>query len=856
MPAVSPADRSGTGAGRRRARKFWLVAELALIALVAFCPLALGTVHLWSMAVAAALAAFAFGASALACLKSGEPFELPFPTSLFLAALGVVGFQLLPLPPALLGLIAPASAELFEFVLAPLEAWPSWRPLSLDPPATARELAKGLTCLAAFLAATQISRSRRARVRLVSALGFTGLTVALIGYAHELVGAEALFGRPLFRYAASPFLTTIGNPNHLSTLLSLGATALLARVLGERDRKAATLWAFAYLATGVAVLMTLSRGGIVSFLLAQALLFAGAKALLRSDGPRPLPSGLVAPAAVMTVIAVASYLAWDALAQEWATTDSLEKVRESKLGMWPAFLPLLRAHWLIGVGRGAFEPAFQRVQELAPQSTATHPESLIFQWTTELGAPMGLLLLGGCAFALAHTLSRRFHHVEPLACAAAVLAVGVHELADFGLEFAGVAVPASVAFAIALTNVAGRQRSSRREEGRRSRLRQRLALAATPPLALVMGVALAASSPTMAEGSERLASQLGRAPAEAIAAEAARLAERHPADYFPHLLAAQAFERERPLRVDRMLPFTARAMYLRPAHPTAHHLAARALLAAGRREQARLEYRLSIGYGNHAAIAEVARRFETAEDLLAAVPADVHAVGTLIDRLLQAKRMEIAQSVAERFLEESGDSAPILERLARIAAEQKDASRLEELATRTEKVAPESPAWLRMRVQSLLMTGREREGLTLLEQTAATRFPTEASLVIWLAELRLARNDTPGTREALRKLPPSFDPDVRIRSLLLEASAYEREGHGARAIGLLRTAVGMRPGHEGLKWQLASMLERTGRLDEATSVATGLLESKSYGELARQLQDRVAQKRKQLQDLHHLRALE
>ncbi len=845
MAAVSPADTAGTGAGRRRARRYWLASEASLAALIAFCPLALGTVHFWSIAVAAALATFAFGAAALACLRSGEPFEVPFPAPLFATAIGVIALQLVPLPPSLLGTLAPSNRELFEFVLTPLGAWPAWRPLSLDPPATWRELAKALTCFAAFLSAVQVCRSRRSRVRVVAALGLTGLVVALIGFGHALVGAQTLFGVGLFRYASSPFVSTIGNPNHLSSLLAIGATALLARVLGERDRKLATIWAFGYLATGVAVLLTLSRGGIMAFLLAQALLFFGARALLRPDGDPAPRGGLAVPAAVLTVLAVAGYLAWDALAQEWATADSLEKVRDSKLGMWPSFLPLLRGHWLLGVGRGAFEPAFQRVQELAPQSTFTHPESLPFQWTTEFGVPMGLLLLGGCAFALARTLGRRFTHVEPLACAAAVLAVAVHDLADFGLEFAGVAVPAAVAFGIALGNL-----------GTKRRVGRRVALGATPAVAVVMVLALVRGTPSLAQDGDRLAAMVGKAPAEQVAAEAAQLAIRHPADYFPHLMAAQAFERERPLRADRMLPFAARAMYLRPAHPTAHHLAARALVSAGRREQARIEYRLSIAYGNHAAITEVARLYERPEALLSAVPETERDVGTLLDRLLQLKKPELAAATAELYIRDAGDRGPILERLGRIAAERKDAARLRELAERTERIAPDSPAWLRMRVQALLYGNKTDAALALLEKTASAQFPTDASLVLWLAELRLARNDTPGVRDALKKLPPSFDPEVRIRSLLLESSAFERDGQGARAVAMVRAAVGMRPGNEGLKWHLANLLERTGRLDEAHAEAAGLLGSTGLGEEAKALQARVTKKKQELEELQRWRDVE
>ena len=220
-----------TGNGQQRFDAS-IAAEVALLLPVAFAPLALGTVHDVPLWIACGLAVAAFAVAAWACFRSGEPFELPLPVLAFAGVALVIALQLLPLPPILIGLLSPRAKEIFSFVLG--DAGSGWRPISLNPPATARELAKALAGTLVVAAACQVARSRRARGRLTLAVGLLALLVALIGFVHELLGATSLFG--VYAWSFRPtLLTTFANPNHLAAFLALGATLLLARVLSERD---------------------------------------------------------------------------------------------------------------------------------------------------------------------------------------------------------------------------------------------------------------------------------------------------------------------------------------------------------------------------------------------------------------------------------------------------------------------------------------------------------------------------------------------------------------------------------------------------------------------------------------------
>lgn len=847
----SSSSSGGSGRSRRRAQGDWLRAELALGAVLFFCPLAIATVHPWAVAVAAGLSLLAVALTAVAALRSGEPFLVPVPGVAFAATAAFIAFQLVPLPPFLVGLLAPSTRELFEFVLGPLGRYPAWRPLSLDPPATALELVKAVTYLCVFLAATQITRSRRAKARLVTLLGTVGIVVAVVGFGHALWGATSLFGVFSYKQAAPPFLTTFGNPNHLASFLALCATALLARVLVERDRKVATLWGFGYLATGVGVLLSLSRGGIVAFVAAQAMLAIAVWMVRKSEreGVALEARAYAVPASVMVVLAVAAYVAWDALAAELSSADTVDKLKDSKLKMWPTFWPLVREHWLVGTGRGAFEVAYQRFQDPAYShgGTFTHAENLVGQWASDLGAPMALFVLGSCAWALVGALRRGATDPERLAMVFGLSAVALHELVDFGLELGGLAVPATVAMAVAVF----------RQEGAPSFRRKTAALLVPGVLAVSAWGFVKAGGSLQADG-KALSEKLGKAKADEVAAAAVEMADRHPGDYFAHLVAAQAYAAERPLRADKLVGFANRAMYLNPALPLPHRLAALALRATGRTSQARIEYKLAYELGDATALAEITRVFARPEEMLDALPSDKPEPGwRLADQLMAERRYETADEVLLASLAKWGELPETLRRQARVASARGKPDEVVRIGQRLSEISPTRTDGLQLRVEGLMTKGDAPGALALLEQEGLKRFPMDSGVLLSVARLRLSRGDTKGCREALKRLPAGIDSNVRLAALSLESSAAERDGQGTKALALMRQAVAMRPDDAGWQWQYALLLERLGRWDQAAREAGQAAErAPGLREPAEKLRARVAAKQKELEELRRWKDVE
>ncbi|HET6982874.1 MAG TPA: O-antigen ligase family protein, partial [Myxococcaceae bacterium] len=398
----------------------------------------------------AAILAALLSATALGLLVAADSGRLVVPPLAFLplSVAGLCVLQLVPLPPGLASFLSPPLGELRTYALVPLEL-DRWRPLSHDPASTARALTGSLSAAAALIAAAGLCRSRARRRQLAAGIGLTGLAIALIGFGHALADASTLFGLHRFQNGQLPFITPFGNPNHLAAFATLASALLLGLAADCQHRPRQALWLAAAVAVGAAAFLSLSRGGIAFWCAGQLafLLLLVRRRDTRGTTGRAIPVAL----AVGAVVFVAAYLALDRLGAEMATVDTVEKLRTSKVDLWPMFSRPALAAWLTGLGRGTFAVAFPRWQ--TAHSTLTfsfeYPENLLLQLATELGIPATLGLLALAVWATLRTARASNGAPIVLAAWAGVGALVLHDLFDFALELPACATAAAVALGIA-----------------------------------------------------------------------------------------------------------------------------------------------------------------------------------------------------------------------------------------------------------------------------------------------------------------------------------------------------------------------------------------------------------------------
>ncbi|PRP96308.1 O-antigen ligase family protein [Enhygromyxa salina] len=404
------------------------------------------------------------------CLRSETPLRVPAGWWLGLLAATLCLIQWMPLPPALLRLLAPELTQTITEMLAGT-GLDGWNRLSIHPGQTGLEFARVLGLAGLFVAAAQLSWRMVA-----SYVSLTGTLVAIIGLTQKLTGATAIYGlyvprqqlAGLGQALGSPLLTSFINPNHQSGLLLVGlfaaasmAVDLHARAKQTRGRQPSERLADrAYLAAGAvaiqttALVLSMSRGALASLALVGPLVLVLALRQARTGGLEPEHGrrrrvGLTVVVVGMLALALTQG-AWQQLASLRDPTTFTEKFRIAREG-----LQLISLSPVLGIGRGAFVDLFPLVDSRPGPIQFTHLESTPIAFLVEWGPVPGAVIVLGLgwwwvrSFRANQSLGRRL-------ALCGLLALGIQSCADFSLDYLGVAGPA-----VALAGALGASASGR-----------------------------------------------------------------------------------------------------------------------------------------------------------------------------------------------------------------------------------------------------------------------------------------------------------------------------------------------------------------------------------------------------------
>ncbi|MCB1877507.1 MAG: O-antigen ligase family protein [Chromatiales bacterium] len=438
-----------------------LIAEprfFALLALLAWAPVPLGSNRTWAWAL---LACGVFLLLALFFLRHGAvppPVAARWPLTLLLIWLAWLACYLLPLPLGVIDLVSPATAMVYRYALGSSPS--SWHTLSLDPGASLDAWLRSACYVGIFyLLVVQLNRRERRRGLAVALVAVGGLE-AVLGLADFFTGNIHTFvPKPAWRVDLSGSFV---NRNHFAGFMELALPMTVALLFAKsefgRDHsgwKAAirtlsrfllgtgALWVGLLLIMATALILSGSRGGVFALVLAFAL---GFFLLIMRGGEhrelRWLP--------VLLAVAVGALL--------WTGSGPLGK-KLSEIGLENNRDLIRQVSWnivkdypLIGTGPGSFRSVFPlyKDRELGARFYDHAHNDYLEVWVEQGIVGLGLLTAAVGSLLLAMVRGLR-HRRDPLyrsllfGSLVACLSLSAHALVDFNWQ-----IPANAAWFFAL----------------------------------------------------------------------------------------------------------------------------------------------------------------------------------------------------------------------------------------------------------------------------------------------------------------------------------------------------------------------------------------------------------------------
>ncbi len=381
------------------------------------------------------------------------------------AAIAVVGFQLVPLPQEWINSLSPRIASLLPLWAKDSPNSPQfglWQTLSMTPDSTRIALATLVAYGLLFVTVVQRLKKMEDVERVLCWIALSAIFMGGFGLLQYFTSN----GR-FFWFYELPFSDTNGHVkgsfscrNHFAHFLALGVGPLIAWIVSRQSSQdlapdhrprtsfarpaltmsssVAIVLAFGLAMVVFAVLFSLSRGGVMALSVASLV----ATIIYYRSGLITTQHLLGAVGLVVIVVAVLSFQGgYEQVVGriDDFTSGSLDELDNAhgRRKIWAANVEAIRAGWLTGSGAGSHRYIYPIYLPESQLTEYTDAENGPLQIVTENGLPGALLLLAGmtlcgawCWRALRAAPSTR-NYLWATAVTAALSASIVHSLVDF-----------------------------------------------------------------------------------------------------------------------------------------------------------------------------------------------------------------------------------------------------------------------------------------------------------------------------------------------------------------------------------------------------------------------------------------
>lgn len=429
-------------------------AFLVICVAIVTSALAYGTVHYW------ALALFNLGALTVLILWVADGWRLGNVR---------ISRNLLQLP--LLGAVILGLVQMWSF---------GGNTLSLDPNSTKLVIVQ-LSTLLVYFAATLVFTDTPHRLHvLVRTIMIFGFLLAIFGLTQSFISPTKVYGmRELNQSTAfGPFINRHHFAGYMELTISLPLGLLLA---GSIDKEKRLLYLFVAGLMGVALVMTSSRGGIIS-LVGEIVFLVIVTAIWKSQNERhhrvrsSLLKGAAARVALAAALIVGLFAGVILLGGEFSLNRFIDSVNTDdpttgRAHFWSVTLDMIKANPVVGTGLGAYGVIYTRYDTRNGLYRLEQAHNDYLQIFSDAGVVGGALALAFVVILFYRGFARAksrddFRRGVALAALGGCFAVLIHSFFDFTLHTTSNALLFLVLAALATLN--GRVEDAPRRRRRRS----------------------------------------------------------------------------------------------------------------------------------------------------------------------------------------------------------------------------------------------------------------------------------------------------------------------------------------------------------------------------------------------------
>jgi tetratricopeptide (TPR) repeat protein len=405
---------------------FMRIAQFAILAVLVLSPWAFGSVHYWAQSLIAVTLLIALGIWWFETAVSSEKAQhIPYVSLLVICGMGLALFQLFPLPEFLSSVFLGRQAEIYqEFTGNP----PARGRISLFPQGTWHQFQLLLMALTSALLASRYFRSNKELIVLLAVVAANGLLLGTVGILQKISSGKVFW---IYEFTHGPFSSFVNRNNAAGYLLMTlaccvgllpmvmpgrvtnGPPPLISRempywrqlgqyltfFLAELNVSKIILLVGTVILTS-SIIASTSRGGSVALLIGIVVTFL-AYGLAR----RPQNLSIVMLPLVLLVLALTAWVGvGDKLLERWQSTEMVELSRmDVRIRHWQDTWQATSEMGPLGAGLGSYRHVHRLYTQQNETAIFEYAENQYFQALVELGWPGLLIFLAAWALAFRYS---------------------------------------------------------------------------------------------------------------------------------------------------------------------------------------------------------------------------------------------------------------------------------------------------------------------------------------------------------------------------------------------------------------------------------------------------------------------